>query len=134
MATTQRRDEVTGWVGWIAFAGMMMIMLGSFQAIIGLTAIFEDDYWVQGDQGMLVFDTTTWGWIHLVLGVIVAIAGCSAMAGRFFGRLVGVLLALGVALANLTYIELRPFWSIIAITLSVLVIYALTAHGREAQV
>ena len=130
--TTARRDEVTGWVGWIAFAGILMIMLGSFQAIIGFTAIVEDDYWVHGSQGMLLFDTTQWGWIHLILGIVVVIAGCSAMAGRFFGRIVGVLLALAVAIANLTYIELRPFWSIIAITLSVLVIYALTAHGREA--
>src|SRR4051812_47537610 len=102
MAT--RSDEVTGWVGWIAFAGILMIMLGTFQAIIGLAAVFEDDYWIHGTQGMLLLDVTQWGWIQLILGVIVVIAGVSAMAGRFFGRFVGVMLALAVAIANLTYI------------------------------
>ena len=124
---------VTGWVGWVAFAGVLMIFEGTFQAVIGLAAIFEDDFWVQGSERMLVLDTTAWGWVQLILGILIAIAGFSAFAGRFFGRLVGVMLATGVALANLTYIDLRPFWSITAITLSVLVIYALIVHGDEAR-
>src|ERR1044072_3184377 len=68
--------EMTGWVGWIAFAGVMMVLLGTFHAIQGLVALFQDEYFLVAKSGLTVHvDYTAWGWIHLILGIIIALAG-----------------------------------------------------------
>jgi hypothetical protein len=126
--------EVTGWVGWVAFAGAMMVMLGILQILVGIAAVAKDDFWVSGDNGMLVLSVQQWGWVQLIVGTLITIAGFSAFAGRFFGRLVGIVLAMMIAITNLTYINLTPIWSLLVIFLAVMVIYALVVHGEEAQV
>ena len=126
--------EPTGWTGWVAFASCMMILLGTFQAIEGLVAIFDDGYYRVTQSGLVVnVDYTVWGWVHLLLGVLVAISGIGVMVGNIAARTVGVLLAGLSAIANLLFIAAYPFWSIIVITVDVLVIYALTVHGRELK-
>lgn len=85
MAGTQR--EVTGWVGWVAFAGAMMLMLGILQMVVGVAAIAKDDFWIAGDQGLLVLSVQQWGWVQVIVGALITLAGFSAFAGRFFGRL-----------------------------------------------
>jgi hypothetical protein len=77
------------------------------------------------------FDATTWGWIHLILGVVVALAGFAVMAGRVWGRVVGITLAVLSAVANFLFIPYYPFWSLTVIALDIFVIWALAAHGRE---
>ena len=131
MTGTQR--EVTGWVGWVAFAGAMMLMLGILQMVVGVAAIAKDDFWIAGDQGMLVLSVQQWGWVQVIIGALITIAGFSAFAGKFFGRLVGIVLSMGVILANITYINTTPFWSITVIFMGVFVIYALLVHGEEAK-
>jgi len=126
--------EPTGWVGWIVFAASMMIMLGSFHAIQGLVALFDDEYFLVGKNGLAVsVDFTAWGWAHLIYGIVVAGAGVALFAGRMWARIVGVLLALGSSLVNLAFLAAYPIWSTIMIALDILVIYALTAHGREMK-
>ena len=132
MSDTQ--GEVTGWVGWVAFAGALMVMLGILQILVGIAAVAKDDFWVAGDQGMLVLSVQQWGWVQLIVGTLIVIAGFSAFAGRFFGRLVGIVLAMMVAISNLTYVNLTPIWSLIVIFMSIMVIYALVVHGDEAKV
>jgi dolichyl-phosphate-mannose--protein O-mannosyl transferase len=126
--------EPTGWTGWVAFASTMMVLLGTFQAIEGFVAIFDDGYY-RVTQGGLVLsvDYTAWGWFHLLLGVLIVICGIGVMAGNLAARTVAVLLAGLSAIANLLFIEAYPLWSIIVITVDVLVIYALTVHGREMK-
>jgi hypothetical protein len=126
--------ERTGWTGWVAFASSMMVLLGSFQAIEGFVAIFDDGYY-RVTQGGLVLsvDYTAWGWTHLLLGVLIVISGVGVMAGNLAARTVGVILAGLSAIANLLFIEAYPFWSAIVITVDILVIYALTVHGREMK-
>jgi hypothetical protein len=128
---TDRRDT-SGWaVGFTVFAAIMMIMVGVFQALQGLVAIFENEFYVQTRNYLFQFDATTWGWIHLVIGLVVALAGWGLLSGRTWARVVGITLAALSATANFLFIPYYPFWSLLIITLDIFVIWALTAHGRE---
>ncbi|HEY6422732.1 MAG TPA: hypothetical protein VIY28_05665 [Pseudonocardiaceae bacterium] len=126
--------EVTGWVGWIFFAAIMLIMLGSFQAIEGLVAIFHQGYYLVQPSGLVInVDFATWGWTHLILGIIAIAAGLGLMAGNMFARVIGVIVAMLSAIVNLAFLAAYPVWSTIIITLDVIVIYAIIVHGRELK-
>lgn len=124
--------DPTGWTGWVVFASFMMIMAGSFQAIEGLVAIFDDGFYHVTESGLVVnVDYSVWGWTHLLLGALLIVAGVGVLAGNTLARLVAIALAGLSALVNLAFIEAYPIWAVIIITIDVLVIYALTVHGRE---
>ncbi len=123
----------TGWVGWVYFASAMLLVAGGLQAIAGLAALFKDSYYVVSEKGLLALDYTQWGWIHLGLGLLLFGAGISIMNGNAWGRVVGVFLAILGALANLAFLNAYPLWSIIAVIVDVMVIYALTMHGTEVK-
>ena len=124
--------DPTAWTGWVVFAGMMMILVGSFQAIEGLVAVFDDGFYRVTESGLVVnVDYTVWGWTHLLLGALLVVCGAGVLAGNVVARGVAVVLAVISALANLLFIEAYPFWSILIIVVDVLVIYALIVHGRE---
>jgi hypothetical protein len=118
-------------VGLSAFAGVIMIMAGAFQAIAGLVGVFEDEFYVSTRNYLLKFDATTWGWIHLLIGVLLFFAGFAVFSGQVWGRTVGVLLAVLSALASFAFIPYYPFWSLAIIALDVFIVWALTAHGRD---
>lgn len=131
---TGRRTQPTGWVGWIVFSGVMMIMIGVFQAIMGFVAIFKEDYYLVGRTGLVVeLDYTAWGWVHLIFAIVVLLAGFSVLAGQMWARVVGIILAVLSAIGNLVFLAAYPVWGVIVITLDVLVIYALCVHGREVK-
>lgn len=132
MATNGRR-EVTGWVGWVYFAGLLMVIMGFFQMVAGLAALLKDEVYVLREENLVVFDYTTWGWVHLALGVVVMAAGTAVVSGQMWGRVVGVLLAVFSIVANFTFVEAYPVWSIIIMIVDILIIYALTVHGAEAR-
>ncbi|MGH3801022.1 MAG: DUF7144 family membrane protein [Pseudonocardiaceae bacterium] len=133
-ATSAADRDVSGWVGWIYFAGLMMILVGSFAIIQGLVALLNSNYYFVGPEGLLVnVNFTTWGWVHLILGIVVLIAGFGVMAGNLAARVIGIVLAIVSALINLAFLAAYPLWSTIVITLDVLVIYALAVHGRELK-
>ena len=112
----------------------MMFLLGSFQAIQGLVAIFDDGYYGVTENGLVVnMDYTAWGWAHLLLGLLILVSAVGVLAGNMAARTVAVLLAGLSAIANLLFIEAYPLWSVIVITVDILVIYALTVHGRELK-
>jgi len=126
--------EMTGWVGWIAFAGTMMVMLGAFHAIQGLVALFKDEYYLVGKSGLVLnVDYTTWGWVHLIGGVIIAGAGVALFTGKVWARTIAVLLALLSAVINIGFLSAYPIWSTIMIAVDILVIWALTVHGSELK-
>jgi hypothetical protein len=128
------QPDPTGWTGWIVFASFMMFLLGAFQAVQGLVALFDDGFYLV-TSGNLVVDVNynVWGTVHLLLGVLLMLTGAGVLTGNLAARTIGVILAGLSALANLLFIEAYPFWSIIIITVDVLVIYALTVHGRELK-
>jgi hypothetical protein len=130
-ASAARADrEASGWaVGFILFAAIMMIMSGIFQAIAGLVAIFENEFYVATRNYLFQLDATSWGWIHLLIGVVVAFAGWALLSGRTWARVVAITLAVLSAVANFLFIPYYPFWSLLIITLDVFVIWAVSAHG-----
>jgi hypothetical protein len=126
--------DPTGWTGWVVFASFMMIMVGSFQAIEGLVAIFDDGFYHVTESGLVVnVDYTVWGWTHLLLGALLIICGVGVLAGNIVARVVAILLAGLSALVNLVFLEAYPIWGILIITVDVLVIYSLVVHGRELR-
>ncbi|NUT49170.1 MAG: hypothetical protein HOV94_17945 [Saccharothrix sp.] len=125
---------MTGWAGWVAFAGIMMVLLGAFQAIEGLVALFNDDFYVVGQDGLVVnLDFTAWGWIHLVIGVLAIVIGIGLMTGNTAARVGGIVIAGLSAIVNLAFIAAYPVWSTIVIAIDVVVIYAIAVHGREMR-
>jgi hypothetical protein len=125
---------MTAWVGWIAFAGTMMVMIGSFHVIQGLIALFNDEYYLVGKSGLSVhLDFTTWGWVHIIGGIVVAGAGFALFTGQIWARTVGVVVALVSAFVSIGFLSAYPIWSAIIIGLDVLVIWALTVHGSELR-
>jgi hypothetical protein len=125
--------RVTAWTGWIAFAGVMLIVGGTLASIFGLVAIINDD-WVVFENGNAVsIDLTGWGWIHLAVGVVVILAGFGVFTGNVLARTVGVIVAVISLIANFLWLPVYPIWSIVIMTLDVLVIWALTAHGSEMR-
>jgi hypothetical protein len=116
-------------VGFILFAAIMMIMVGIFQALQGLVAIFENEFYVATRNYLFQLDATSWGWIHLVIGLLMAFAGWGLLSGRTWARAVAIALAVLSAIANFLFIPYYPFWSLLIITLDVFVIWAVAAHG-----
>jgi hypothetical protein len=125
--------ETSGWAGGlILFAGLMMIMVGIWQALQGLVAIFENEFYVATRNYLFQFDATTWGWIHLLLGLLVALAGWGLLSGRTWARVVAITLAVLSAIANFLWLPYYPFWSMLIIAVDIFVIWAIAAHGHEA--
>jgi hypothetical protein len=119
----------TAWAGWVWFAGVMMIITGSFNAIYGLVALVDDQHYAVGPQGPLVFDLTQWGWILLVFGIVAALAGFALFSGAMWARIVAVVLAGLNAIAHMAFMPAYPVWALITIVIDVFVIYAVLAHG-----
>jgi hypothetical protein len=131
MATSQT-DSYSAWaVGWAAFAAVMMIILGIANAFQGIVALANEEFYVVGQEWIFEFNVTTWGWIHLLGGIIVAIAGFGIFTGSVAARTVGVIIAGLSILWNFAWLPYYPIWSVILIAVAVAVIWALTAHGRE---
>lgn len=130
MTTTPQR---TGWVGWIYFAGIIMILSGILNIIYAISAIAFPNWTVFTPGGLLLLNLNGWGWLHLIIGIVVMIAGFLVFSGNLFGRTIAVIMA-GVSLiANFAWLPLYPFWSLVIITLDVLVIWAMIGHGDELE-
>jgi len=129
-----RTNDVPGWTGWVIFAGIMLIMVGAFQAIQGLVGLFNRGYYLVAPSGLVLnVDYTVWGWTHLILGILAGATGLGLLAGNTAARVVGIVLAVVSAILNLVFIAAYPIWSTIVITVDVIVIYAIVVHGRELK-
>ena len=120
-------------VGFTAFAGVIMGVAGFFQMIAGFGAILEDKVYAVGQDYVFSFDVTTWGWIHLLIGLVLVASGVGVFYGSVLARSVGVLVAGLSAVANFAFLLgwNQPFWSMLIIVLDVVIIWALTMHGRD---
>jgi hypothetical protein len=128
------REAPSGWVGMVAFGGIMMVVAGIFHAMAGLVGIFNASYWLVPSQDLVVtIDYTAWGWAHLLLGLFALAAGAGIIAGQTWAIVSGVVLATVSAFVNVAFLAAYPVWSVMMIVLDVLVIYALVAHGKEIR-
>jgi hypothetical protein len=119
----------------VAFAGIMMATTGILNILQGLIAVFNDDHYRAADTGpVATVDYATWGWVLFGFGVVLVVTGYGVVFGRAWADVVGVILAAGDAVLNFAFMSAYPIWSTVALTLDVIVIYAVTVHGREAKI
>jgi hypothetical protein len=123
-------DDTTQGVGWVAFAGIMILIAAVLNVIWGIAAIDKASFFIE-DERFILSDLSTWGWIILVIGVLQAIAAFSIFSGGSYGRWVGILSASLGAIGALLSIPGYPFWSLCVFFIDVLVIYGLTAYGGQ---
>lgn len=117
--------------GFAMFAGVLMITGGVCGVLAGLAAIFRDQIYVSTPAYTYALDLTAWGWVHLILGVVLALAGMGVLQGATWARVVGITVA-GISLiVHFAFIPHYPLWSIVIIALNVVVIWALATY-REA--
>jgi len=137
---SMEESEVTGWVGWIVFAGTMMMILGVFHMFQGLIALFQQDLVTKAvtttatnNVYFVTIDTAQWGWLHLVAGALVFLAGIGLFTGRMWARTLGVVLVSISALINFVFLGWYPFWSLTLLVIDFFVLYAIIAHGSEMK-
>lgn len=124
-ATTRTSARTGALSGWIVLAGVLMIFGGLMTLFAGIAAIAEDDVFVATRNYVFEFDLTGWGWVHLILGVVITLAGFALFQGSTWARVVGVALAGLAMIANFLWIPYAPFWAIVLIALYGFVIWAL---------
>jgi hypothetical protein len=122
------------WAGWVAFAGVLMVIIGSLDFFEGLIAIIRDDYYVLSKGQLIVFDLTTWGWITLVWGVIVVLAGFGLLSGANWGRWLAIFAASLNFFVQLGFLgsAAYPLWALTTLALTLVVLYALIARWDVA--
>jgi hypothetical protein len=120
--------------GWIGFAGILLLIVGMVDFFQGLIGLFDDDYYVVTASGYLAVNLTTWSWILMLWGVLLVLAGLGLLGGQTWARWFAILIVgvnfftqLGF-LGNANY----PLWALTALTLNVIVLYALTARWDES--
>lgn len=111
-----------------------MFILGSLDALWGLAAIVNDEIVVVGGQGALIFDITTWGWIHLILGSVVALTGLGLMMGNAAARVAGIFFVAVNAIAQIVWFPAAPLWAFLMIILDTVIIYQLTMNWSAEEV
>jgi|SRR5688572_1220358 len=125
--------QVTGWTGWIMFAAIMMIIAGIAHTVYGLASLFNQGWYLYVNEQLYIVDSTTGGWLLMLIGILLLISGALLFSGNIIGRIMGVVLATLGILANLAYIGIAPIWSIVGIVVNAIVLYAIGAHGSEMK-
>ena len=127
--------ERTSWIGWIIFAALMLVLLGIFELIAGVVALVDDDYFQSTGAAplFLAVNQTTWGVLQLIFGTLAILTGAGMLYGNVIARAFGAGIAIIAALTNLLAIRAYPVWATIMIAVDILIIYAITVHGREMR-
>jgi hypothetical protein len=132
MAAPDRTRVERGTMGWVVFAGVMLVMIGSINFVYGLAAVLNDEVVVVGGHGALIADITAWGWVTLLLGIILVLTGFGLFAGAEWARFAGVVFVGLNAIEQVWIFPAAPLWALIVIFLDVMIIYSLTARWAEA--
>jgi hypothetical protein len=116
---------------WIAFAGVMMIIIALLDVMWGIAAIANNEVVVVGGHGVIVLDITTWGWIQLILAVVLGLTGLGLLVGNELARVVGIGLLTLNAVLQVVWFPAAPLWAILIIVLDVVLIYHLIVSWAE---
>ncbi len=128
--TRPPQQEVSGWaLGGIAFAATILTLMGVFQSLAGLVAIFNDEFYVVARNYTFDLDVSAWGWIHLLIGLAILATGLGLFARRPWAGVAAIILCMLSAIANFFFIPYYPIWSLVLIGLAVWVIWAVTRPG-----
>jgi hypothetical protein len=131
---SMEESEVSGWVGWIVFAGTMMAILGIFHMFEGFIALFRHSQFVFPTSGLTVqVSYTQWGWVQILAGAVVFLTGLALFTGRAWARALGVIIVSISALVNFAWANIYPVWSLTLLALDFFIIYAIIAHGSEMK-
>lgn len=117
---------------WIAFAGVMMLIIGCLDVLWGLAAIINDEVVVVGGHGALIFDISAWGWVQLILGALIGITGLGLITGNTAARWAGVSLIGLNAVLQIVWFPAAPLWALLIIVLDIVIIYHLMINWSEA--
>lgn len=117
--------------GWAVFAGVLLLIVGSLDALYGLAAILNNEVVIVGGQGVIIANITTWGWIHFILGSLIAATGLGLFAGTEWARIAAVFFVAVNAVAQIVWFPAAPLWAFLMIILDVTIIYQLTARWEE---
>lgn len=124
-------DGTNRWAGWVSFAGVYLIIVGFFQMISGFVALYRQNVIAFASGSALFVNLETYGWALLLTGLVMILTGMGVLAGQTWARALAVVLAGIAAVINFLFIPVYPIWSIVAMTIDIVVIYALMAHGYE---
>ncbi|NGO74166.1 hypothetical protein G6045_00455 [Streptomyces sp. YC504] len=129
------RPAGSAWAsGGMLFAGVLMLVNGVFGVLEGIAGIAKDDVYTRLGDYVFEFNLTTWGWIHLILGIVVAVTGWGILKGAGWARGAGIALASLALVANFMWLPYQPVWALVAIAIGVFVIWALcTADGATTD-
>jgi len=128
------RESKAAWAaGGMLFAAVSMIIIGVWQAIQGIFGIATDTFYTQVEDYVINVDTTAWGWVHLILGVITALVGFALFGGAGWARVLGVTLACLVLINNFLYLPYYPFWSLLIIALAIFSIWAIAVAQTPSE-
>jgi hypothetical protein len=127
---TPTGPPVSGWaIGGVAFAATVLTIIGVFQIIAALVAIFDDGFYVVAANYTFDLDASAWGWIHLIVGILLLVTGFGLFNRSPWAGVTAIFLASLSAVLNFFFIPYYPFWSILVIALDIWVIWAITRPG-----
>jgi hypothetical protein len=125
------REPMREPTGWVIFAGVMMLLIGFLNFFYGLAAVLNDDVVVVGGEGAIIADITTWGWVTMILAVVLLFTGIGLLGGAEWARWVGVFLVGLNAIEQVWIFPAAPLWAFIVIVLDVIILYHLTVRWTE---
>jgi hypothetical protein len=123
----------TGWTGWVAFAAFIMMLSGTLSVVMGFLAVINNNWTLWNNNGAPYGSPYGWGWWSMLVGIVVFAIGAALLRGSLFARTVAVFVAAGSLVSHFVALNVAPLWSLIVITIDLLVIWAVVVHGKEMK-